>query len=224
MKFKDKNTIVLIISAALIVLAVLIAVISFAVEKSKVEKDKITTEAVDTTKGNVNNDIVNNDDKTDNSSKPESSAPDTTKPASNGDNAPGKYKVATQNDPLGVRLSPSSDAERVYEVQKGSEINVLATYKDWAFVKVDNVSGWVAKQYLEFIEKGDAPAHENGKYIIGTQDDPLGIRVKPEDDAERNGEVPKGATVEILTVCGEWGYVEYEGKSGWLSFKYLKAE
>ncbi len=220
MKFKDKNQLVLAISAALIVVAVLIAVISFSVEKSRVEKGLTTNKAetADTTaQGNIP--AVSGTANT-----PGTAAPDTTAPIVTGDNIPGKYKVNTQNDPLGVRLTPESSAERIYELQKGSEIEIKATYKDWAYVQIDGVDGWVAKQYLELTEKGDAPKHANGKYIINTQNDPLGIRVKPQSDAERNGEVPKGASVEVLTVCGEWGYVEYDGKSGWLSFQYLKAE
>ncbi len=213
MKFKDKNTIVLTISASLILLAVIIAVVSFSVEKARVENKGNTAEAADEVKD------------TNNQSPDSTESLDTTAaPINNTDNVPGKYKVVTQNDPLGVRLSPKSEAERIYELQKGSEIQISATYKDWAYVEVDGVHGWVAKQYLELIEKGEAPKHSSGRYMIATQNDPLGVRVKPLDDAERNGEVPKGETVEVLTVCGEWGYVQYEGKEGWLSFKYLKAE
>ncbi len=218
MKIKDKNTLVLAISACLIVIAVIIAVVSFSVEKARVEKNTSApvedTQKADKPKNN----------KDDSQKKPDTTKPDTTAPQVNNDNIPGKYKVATKDDPLGVRLTPENEAERIYEIPKGSEIEVSATYDDWAYVEIDGVNGWVAKQYLELTEKGDAPKYANGKYVIGTQDDPLGIRTKPQDDAERNGEVPKGEKVTVLTVCGEWGYVEYDGKAGWLSFRYLKAE
>ena len=96
------------------------------------------------------------------------------------------------------------------------------TDDEWAFIETDGVSGWVNLNYLQLKEKGEAPKHSAGKYTIGTNDDPLGIRVKPHSDAQRNGEVPKGQEVEVLTVCGDWGYVEYGEYSGWLSFQYLK--
>ncbi len=210
--FKDKNNVVLAISAALIVLAAIIAIVSTTIEKKKIETLTSTNEVVSTS---------------DEAKKPENNtqsvAPDTTAPvASNDGNTPGTYTVNTQNDPLGVRLNPNADSERIYELPKGSDVSVLCTYDKWAYVEVDGVNGWVNIDYLQLKEKGEAPKHSAGKYTIGTQNDPLGIRVKPQSDAQRNGEVPKGEEVEILTVCGDWGYVVYGENSGWLSFEYLK--
>lgn len=212
MKFKDKNNVVLAISAALIVLAVIIAIVATTVEKKRIEGAASTNEVVSTS---------------DNAQSPANNgttaAPDTTaQPAIDDGNVPGTYTVATQNDPLGVRLTPNQDAERIYELPKGSDVSVLCTYDGWAYVEKDGVNGWVNLDYLQLKAKGEAPKHSTGKYTIGTQDDPLGIRVKPQADAQRDGEVPKGEEVEILTVCGEWGYVKYGDKSGWLSFQYLK--
>ena len=216
MKFKDKNTLVLVISAILIVIAVIIAVVATAFEKNRIEKENnSTSEIVSTTNENKPDTSVQNGTQ---------AQPDTTaqQPVADGSNVPGNYTVATQNDPLGVRLTPKADAERIYELPKGSEIEALATFDEWAYVKKEGVNGWVNLKYLTLVEKAEAPKHSAGKYTINTQDDPLGIRVKPEADAQRNGEVPKGEEVEILTVCGEWGYVEYGEYSGWLSFQYLK--
>lgn len=214
--FKDKNNVILAISAGLIALAVVIAIISTSVEKSRIENK--TSEIISTTEKVSNKAPENATENNTAAQQPDTTVP----PAQAGANVPGKYTVTTQNDPLGVRAKPSQDAERIYELPKGSEIAVSATFKGWAFVKVDGVSGWVNSDYLTLVEKGEAPKHNPGKYTIGTQDDPLGIRVKPEADAQRNGEVPKGEQVEVLTVCGEWGYVEYGEYSGWLSFQYLK--
>lgn len=207
MNFKDKNNIVLAISACLIVLAVIIAIVATTVEKKRIQADA-TTEAISTTLEAQNN---------------TSTPPATTTPVVADDgNVPGTYTVATQNDPLGVRISPKAEAERIYELPKGSDIQVLCTYEEWAFIETDGVSGWVNLTYLELKSKGEAPKHSSGTYTIGTQNDPLGIRVKPHADAQRNGEVPKGETVEVLTVCGDWGYIEYGESTGWLSFEYLK--
>ncbi len=206
MKIKDKNNVVLAISAALIVLAVIIAIVATTVEKKRIENGT-TDEQVSTTASSTLTPVTPNT---------------TSQQAVNDGNTPGTYTVNTENDPLGVRILPSADAERIYELPKGSDISVLCTYDEWAYVEKDGVSGWVNLNYLKLKEKGDAPKHSVGKYTIGTQNDPLGIRVKPQPDAQRDGEVPKGEEVEVLTVCGEWGYVKYGEKSGWLSFEYLK--
>lgn len=214
--FKDKNNVILVVSASLIILAVIIAVVATSVEKSRVENK--TSEVISTTNeadNKVPNNATNNEA---NAQQPDTTVP----PVASGTNVPGKYTVATQNDPLGVRAKPSQDAERIYELPKGSEVSVSATFDGWAFVKIDGVSGWVNSDYITLVEKGEAPKHNPGKYTIATENDPLGIRVKPEADAQRNGEVPKGEQIDVLTVCDEWGYVEYGEYSGWLSFQYLK--
>lgn len=208
--FKDKNNVVLAISAALIVLAAIIAIVSTVVEKNRIDDNSTKPEVISTTEQTKNN-----------SNNGTTLPPQTTTPVVQDGNTPGKYTVATQNDPLGVRISPKADAERIYEFPKGSEIDVLCTYSEWAFVESDGVSGWVNLNYLQLKEKSETPKHSAGKYTISTQDDPLGIRVKPHGDAQRNGEVPKGQEVDVLTVCGDWGYVEYGEYSGWLSFQYL---
>lgn len=212
MKFKDKNNVVLAISAALIVLAVIIAIVATTVEKNKIKNNTTTNEVVSTSA----------DSKTQQGNSTTVAPATTTQPVTNDGNVPGTYTVATQNDPLGVRLNPSADAERIYELPKGSDVKVLCTYDQWAYVAIDGVNGWVNLTYLQLKEKSEAPKHTSGKYTIGTQNDPLGIRVKPQADAQRNGEVPKGEQIEVLTVCGEWGYVNYGEYSGWLSFEYLK--
>ena len=209
MKFKDKNNVVLTIAAALIVVAVIIAIVSTVAEKNRIENKTSTNEVVSST---------DSSDVADNTPTPSTTA----QVAADDGNTPGTYTVATQNDPLGVRLNPSADSERIYELPKGSNVSVLCTYDKWAYIEIDGVNGWVNLDYLQLKEKGDAPKHSAGKYTIGTQNDPLGIRVKPQSDAQRNGEVPKGEEVEVLTVCGEWGYVQYGESSGWLSFEYLK--
>ncbi len=209
----DANKIILIVAAGLIVLAVIITCIASIYEKFK-DKDDTTT----TPQASVS-DTVKNDDTASTTGK----APQTSTPATANKNGAGKYKVVTKDDPLGIRLQAAQNAERVSEIPKGSEIEVLTVYGDWGYVKHDGVSGWISMKYVELITATNVTVkHAPGKYTIATQDDPLGIRTKPEQNAERAGEVPKGEQVEILAVYGEWGYVEYNGINGWLSFQYLK--
>ena len=203
----DANKIILIVAAGLIVLAILITCIATVVEKVKKDKNETTAPAVSVS------DTLKSDDTT-TSQKP---------PVTANKNGAGKYKVVTKDDPLGIRIHAAKDAERVSEIPKGSEIEVLTVYDTWGYVKRDGVSGWIAMEYVELVSATNVTVkHAPGKYTIATQDDPLGIRTKPEQDAERCGEVPKGEQVEILAVYGEWGYVNYNGINGWLSFQYLK--
>lgn len=212
---KDKNKILLIISAILIVIAIIITCIATIYEKNASDTSK-TSEVISGADGPA---VSTTNTPSDSSDKPETTAPQV-----NGtSNKAGKYKVITKDDPLGIRLTAEDNAQRISEIPKGAEIEILAIYDIWGYVEYEGVSGWVSMNYVELVSASDeTPKHSTGKYKIATQDDPLGIRTKPEQDAERGGEVPKGAEVEILTICGDWGYVEYEDKSGWLSFQYLE--
>ena len=214
-KAKDKNKIMLIISAMLIVIAVIITCVATIYEKTSSDTDKKSEvisgadgPAVSTTKA----------------PGVSTTALQTTAPQGNKtENKAGKYKVNTKDDPLGIRIEAAQDAQRISEISKGTEIEILAVYDTWGYVNFEGVGGWVSMNYVELVSAStEAPKHTTGKYKIATKDDPLGIRTKPEQDAERGGEIPKGEEVEILAVCGDWGYVKYENESGWLSFQYLE--
>ncbi len=210
----DGNKIILIIAAGLIAIAVLITCVASIYEHTLKKDDTKTTTEIKTT------DVAkpDNNNNTDDEAQAQSD-----KPATNFKNGAGKYKVITKNDPLGIRLQAAKDAERVSEIPKGSEIEILTVYDSWGYVNYNGVGGWVAMEYVELISATNVTVkYAPGKYTIATQDDPLGIRTKPEQDAERAGEVPKGETIEILAVYSEWGYVNYNGMNGWLSFNYLK--
>ena len=208
----DGNKIILIIAAGLIAIAIFITCVASIYESVKKNNDEKTTAPVNVT------DVANPDEINGGNTDSQSS-----KPTSTTKNGAGKYKVVTKNDPLGIRIQAAKDAERVSEIPKGSEIEILTVYDSWGYVNHNGVGGWVAMEYVELISATNVTVkYSPGKYTIATQDDPLGIRTKPEQDAQRAGEVPKGETVEILAVYGEWGYVNYNGMNGWLSFNYLK--
>ena len=213
----DANKIILIIAAGLIAIAVLITCVASIYEHSLKNKGETKPDV------SVSDTIQNNENKND-TTKPAETTPDTTKPtATAGKNGAGKYKVITKDDPLGIRIQAAKDSERVSEIPKGGEVEILTVFDKWGYVEYNGVGGWVSMEYVELVSATNVTVkHEPGKYTIATQDDPLGIRTKPEQDAERAGEVPKGEEVEILAVYGEWGYVEYNGINGWLSFQYLK--
>ena len=218
-KPKDKNKIILIISAIMIVVAIIITCVAVAYEKSLSGSN--TSDVISGADGPAESTSQNASDVP--TSTPQTTAPPTTTKAPTTENKAGKHKVITKDDPLGIRIQADQDSQRVGEIPKGDEINILAVYDKWGYVTINGVSGWVNMNYVELITASSDPVKYNpGKYKIATKDDPLSIRTKPEQDAERDIAIPKGQEVEILAVCGDWGYVKYENTSGWLSFTYLE--
>lgn len=166
-KLRNKNTIVLIISALLVLAAVIVAVVATASANSdKKEAEKTTTEecvSLDLEAiANMNSSNKNND-KTDNKTedKKEPVASDsasdsvTEKPVTNNNKtssySTGTYKIATQEDPLGMRIQPNSDADRILYIDKGEEVEVLAVWDDWGYVVYNSTGGWLSMSYLELV-------------------------------------------------------------------------
>lgn len=167
-KLRNKNTIVLIISALLILTAVIVAVVATAsANNDKKEAEKTTTEEAVSLDleaiANMNSSNKDKGDKNKNDKKTESDSDDSTtepttdkatvKPVTNNTSsyATGTYKVATQEDPLGMRLQPNAEADRILYIDKGAEVEVLAVWDDWGYVVHNNTGGWLSMSYLELV-------------------------------------------------------------------------
>ena len=166
-KLRNKNTIVLIISALLIVVAIIVAVVATATagNDKKTAENTTTEEAVELdleaianmNSSNKNKNDKNKEDKADDvdsgDTTTEATEAATEKPVANSSSsyATGTYKVATQEDPLGMRIQPASDADRLLYIDKGTEVEVLAVWGDWGYVVYNSTGGWLSMNYLELV-------------------------------------------------------------------------
>ncbi len=137
-KLKNKNTVVLIISAVLVLIAIIIAVVATA--SSNKNKKETTTNS---TEESVSIDLGSIADL--------NNVPTTKKVQQTYSYAPGKYKVATKDDPLGLRLEPNTTSDRLIYVPKGHEVEVIAIWEDWGYVVYDRTGGWLSMNYLELV-------------------------------------------------------------------------
>lgn len=60
-----------------------------------------------------------------------------------------------------------------------------------------------------------------GKYMVNTQQDDLNVRSGAGSDYSIVGRIPKGTVVDVTVVNGTWGYISYNGTSGWVATQYL---
>ena len=145
-KLKNKNTIVLIISAVLILIAIIVAIVATASSgKNKKETTTTpTTEGVSIDLGSIAD--MNN-------------VPSTKKAQQTSYSyEPGKYKIATKDDPLGLRLEPNTTSDRLIYVPKGHEVEVLAVWEDWGYVVYEQTGGWLSMNYLELVSSNKKPS------------------------------------------------------------------
>ena len=223
-KAPNKNNLLLTISAILIIIAVVITIVATVYEKKLSDAPEKSESAnvvstVDTTAEETK--------KASDEKKPETTAPATTKPVET--TAPatstgktGKYTVNTQEDPLSIRLNATDDTSTIGSIPKGTEIDVLAVYGDWGYVNHNGTGGWVSMKFVKFVSAStEAPKNTTGKYTV-SESGSVSIRIKAETGAPTDGSVPSGAEVEVLAVCGDWGYMKYQDNMGWLPFDSLK--
>lgn len=223
-KAPNKNNLLLTISAILIVIAVVITIVATVYEKKLSDAPEKSESAnvvstVDTTAEETK--------KASDEKKPETTASATTKPVET--TAPatstgktGKYTVNTQEDPLSIRLNATDDTSTIGSIPKGTEIDVLAVYGDWGYVNHNGTGGWVSMKFVKFVSAStEAPKNTTGKYTV-SESGSVSIRIKAETGAPTDGSVPSGAEVEVLAVCGDWGYMKYQDNMGWLPFDSLK--
>lgn len=223
-KSPNKNNLLLTISAILIVIAVVITIVATVYEK------KLSDAPEKSESANVVSTVDTTADETKKASdekKPETTAPATTKPVET--TAPatstgktGKYTVNTQEDPLSIRLNATDDTSTIGSIPKGTEIDVLAVYGDWGYVNHNGTGGWVSMKFVKFVSAStETPKNTTGKYTV-SESGSVSIRIKAETGAPTDGSVPSGAEVEVLAVCGDWGYMKYQDNMGWLPFDSLK--
>ena len=138
-KLKNKNTIILIISAVLILIAIIVAVVATATsDKNKKPSTTVSTE--ETVSIDLDSIADLNNASTTKKSQPTSFSYE-----------PGKYKIATKDDPLGLRLEPNTTSDRLIYIPKGHEVEVLAVWEDWGYVVYERTGGWLSMNYLELI-------------------------------------------------------------------------
>ena len=148
-KLKNKNTIVLIISAVLILIAIIVAVVATA-SSGKDKKETTTT----STEESVSIDLASIADM--------NNASTTKKPQQQTSYSyePGKYKIATKDDPLGLRLEPNTTSDRLVYVPKGHEVEVIAVWEDWGYVVYEKTGGWLSMNYLELVSANKKPTEK----------------------------------------------------------------
>ena len=125
--------------------------------------------------------------------------------------------VNTQNDPLNVRRTPSTNSEIIGKVQKGENITIIGSYDDWYEIKYGEQTGYVSKIYV--LVQGESNMVSG---IVVTEKDPLNVRKEASIDSEKIGEVSKGATISITGSNGDWYEIEYGEQTGYVSKQYVE--
>ncbi|MDE5582153.1 MAG: SH3 domain-containing protein [Ruminococcus sp.] len=154
--------------------------------------------------------------------------------------------VATKNDALNIRDTPSSNGKIIGSIPKGKYIDVYTTSNSkWYYTTYKGVSGYVSADYVTLILSGDFYGYDsdyNGYYhypddnsqnsanggtydntwaVIATQKDPLNLRSYASTGADVVTTIPKGTSVYVEVYGSDWCYISWNGYTGYASTQFL---
>ena len=138
------------------------------------------------------------------------------------------YKVVS-NAKVNVRKEPSTDADSLGKVDKGTTLTAYKTKGDWTKVKFGDEKGWIKTEFLDKKDGddgGDDEAAETNLYDAGTKvtlSNTVNVRESMSESASKVAVAYAGSTVEVVMMYEEgWTKVNYDGETGYIKSEYLK--
>ena len=141
--------------------------------------------------------------------------------------APTEVTTATTKANLNLRSAKSTKTTVLTTIPKGKTVTVLKVEGSWSQVKYGSRTGYVASTYLTTSASTATPE----KPASTPEDSVKGTYVTTANLNVRQGAgigyalvttIPNGTTVQASKKTGDWYYVTYNGKSGYVSAGYLK--
>ena len=132
---------------------------------------------------------------------------------------------ASVNADTNLRRSPSSaESNIIARIPKGTILTVTGASGNFLCVTYDGQVGYIFKQYAEQVTTNTS---ESGSVAYGfpyytTTKSSVNLRTTRSTTSARVTTIPKGATVIIHGVSGDWAQVTYQEKMGYCMTAYLK--
>ena len=115
---------------------------------------------------------------------------------------------------LNMREGTNTSTKIIQVIQKGEKVEVIKKDGRWSQVKYNGKTGYVYNRYLAetTVKKG----------TVKVGDSRLNVRAKASMSGKVIGKLYTGNKVEIKGEDGNWYKINYKGKTGYISKKYVK--
>lgn len=134
-------------------------------------------------------------------------------------------KQYTLSQEISVKLLPLINSRE--KAKLTGNITVIEIINDWVKVETDIENGWIRKKILKDLltntetpEKIENPNEEINKvgYVSA---DGLRVRKEPTTDSEEIDSLSRNNKVNIIGQTGNWYKIDLNGKTGYVSAKYI---
>lgn len=120
---------------------------------------------------------------------------------------------------LHLRQSASTTAPSLGLYTNGTTVYVESASNGWAYVLVEGQHGYMSTQFLKNIGSGTGTG--TVMYVQTGNNGRLHLRANPTITSNSKGLYNNGTKVTVLKMAGEWAYVNVNGRTGYMMFKYL---
>ncbi|MCD8355625.1 MAG: SH3 domain-containing protein [Clostridia bacterium] len=118
----------------------------------------------------------------------------------------------TANTAVNIRSGPDNSASVVCVLPKNATAEKLGNSGNWIQVKYKDKTGYV---YKRFLNNADTTVTA---YVTASK---LNVRAAPNTSATKLGTLEKNAAVEVKSTKNDWCEIEYNGKTAYISAKYM---
>lgn len=125
---------------------------------------------------------------------------------------------------LNMRSGASTKHKVILTIPKGKAVTYISKSSTWYKVKYNGKTGYVSSKYIKISQNSNANTNikSTNKIITYRTTADLNMRSGASTKHKKILTIPKGKSVSYISKSGSWYKVKYEGKTGYVSSKYLK--
>ncbi|WP_132009436.1 SH3 domain-containing protein [Mesobacillus foraminis] len=137
-----------------------------------------------------------------------------------------QYVSVNPGSYLNLRASASDNASILTKLANGSSVTVYSVSNGWAKVNANGKDGYVSAKYLSSKISSSKPAEQpktstTTQYVSVNPGSYLNLRASASDNASILAKLDNDSSVTVYSVSNGWAKVTANGKSGYVSAKYL---
>lgn len=131
--------------------------------------------------------------------------------------------ISIAADYVNIRKKPSTEADIVGKLYRGSAATIIKTEGDWVYIKSGSVSGYIMKDYLAIGYSAEKLIDDFGTKWATVTTETLRVREKTSETSKILDLLPGEESYEVLREESEWAKIRVDGDTtGYVKKDYVK--
>ncbi len=131
--------------------------------------------------------------------------------------------ISIAADYVNIRKKPTTEAEIIGKLYRGSAATIIRTEGDWVYIKSGSVSGYIMKDYLAIGYSAEKLIDDFGTKWATVTTETLKVREEPNTECTVLTLIPEDESYEVLREETDWIKIRVDGDTtGYVSSDYVK--